>query len=119
MTSSSVLQRAPVVVCSSQPMETPRGLMMRALLGEAVDEARVGIVVYDETGQYLAANRAMCTILGYELEELLELRGETLSGSGRTKLRRKDGTTVEGRYIAAQTTIAHIDYYVSFFEPRR
>jgi PAS domain-containing protein len=100
-------------------METPRGLMMRALLGEAVDEARVGIVVYDENGAYLAANKAMCGILGYDLDELLELVAEPLSGSGRTKLRRKDGTTVEGRYIAARTRIAHIDYSVSFFEPRR
>lgn len=112
--------------------------MMRALLGEAADEARIGIVVYDEHGAYIAANRVICEILGYELEELLALTAEQVSArpaktvataladvvehgtqSGTAKLRRKDGTAVSGRYVAARTTIAHIDYYVSFFEPKR
>jgi len=119
-------------------MATARGLIMRALLGEAADEARVGIVVYDENGSYLAANRAMCTILGYTLDELLELTPDQVSArppklisralaevvkhgtqSGTAKLRRKDGTAVSGRYLATRTTIAHLDYYVSFFEPKR
>jgi len=112
--------------------------MMRALLGEAADEARVGIVVYDENGAYIAANRAICEILGYELDELLALSAEQISArpakvvanaladvvkhgthSGTAKLRRKDGTAVSGRYVAARTRIAHIDYYVSFFEAKR
>ena len=72
------------------------------------------------------------------LEELLELTPQQVSTrpptvvantlrdiakrgthSGTTKLRRKDGTAVSGRYVAARTTIAHIDYYVTFFEPKR
>jgi PAS domain S-box-containing protein len=119
-------------------MDTPRALLMRTLLGEAADEARVGILVYDENGKYLAANRAICVQLGYTLDELLELSPTQLSArsakhierglqdivrygtaSGTAKLRRKDGTTVDGRYIAARTTIAHLDYYVSFFEGKR
>lgn len=119
-------------------MEGAQGLLMRTLLGEAVDEAVVGAVVYDETGRYLAANRAMCRILGYELHELLALtpfevsarKGKLVrrsleavvrhgSSSGIARLRRKDGAIVEGRYIAARTTIAHIDYYISLFEPKR
>jgi PAS domain S-box-containing protein len=118
-------------------METPRGLMMRALLGEAVDQAGVGILVYDENGNYLAANKTICAQLGYTVDELLALRPEQLSTkpakaisraladivrrgarSGTAKLRRKDGSIVSGRYVAARTTIAHIDYYISFFEPK-
>jgi PAS domain S-box-containing protein len=102
-------------------MQTPRGLMMRALLGEAADEARVGIVVYDENGCCLAANKAMCTVLGYELEELLAAAPQLpeVMGSGTAELRRNDGSAVSGEYIAARTTIAHIEYTVAFFEPRR
>jgi PAS domain-containing protein len=85
--------------------------MMRALLGEAADEAQVGIVVHDETGKVIAANKAMCAILGYDLDELLELKPGPL--------RRKDGSDVPGRYVDAQTTIAHLDYTISFFEPER
>ena len=98
---------------------------MRALLGEAADEARVGIAVYDETGKYLAANKATCALLGYDLDELFELPppkitpGRRGTDSGTARLRRKDGSTVGGRYVAARTTIAHLEYTISFFEPRR
>lgn len=111
---------------------------MRTLLGEAVDEATVGVLVYDETGKYLAANPAMCHVLGYELDELLELSPFDVSArrpklvrrtladlvrhgthSGTARLRRKDGAVVEGRYVASRTTIAHLAYYVSVFEPAR
>jgi PAS domain S-box-containing protein len=109
---------------------------MRTLLGEAVDEATVGVVVYDENGKYLAVNKAMLRILGYDLDEFLRLDplqvsarkekavrrdlGEVVrkgSLSGDARLRRKDGTVVGGRFVAARTTIARIDYYVSVFEP--
>jgi PAS domain S-box-containing protein len=111
---------------------------MRTLLGEAVDEATVGVVVYDETGKYLAVNRAMLRILDYDLDEFLQLdplqvsaRKEkavrraleavvkTGSAAGTARVRRKDGTIVAGRYVAARTTIARIDYYLSVFEPTR
>ena len=110
---------------------------MRTPLGEAVDGAVVGVVVYDEDGKYLAVNRAMCVILGYTLEEFLQLTPLQVSArkekeirrgleevvrrgshSGIARLLRKDGTAVEGRFIAARTRVAHIDYYVSIFEPR-
>lgn len=122
----------------TEPQTGPQGLLMRTLLGEATDGAQVGVVVYDETGRYLAANRAICEQLGYTLDELLRLTPAALSArseravaralaqvvangahSGTARLRRKDGGVVEGRYVATRTTVAHLDYYISFFEPRR
>lgn len=112
-------------------------LLMRTLLGEAVDEAHVGIVVYDDNGTYIAANRAMCKTLGYTLDELLKLKPSEVSarpaktvakgladvvargsGAGTAKLRCKDGSIVEGRYVATRTRVARLDYYISIFEPR-
>jgi PAS domain S-box-containing protein len=117
-------------------VETAQSMLMRTLIGEAVDEARVGVVVYDDNGSYIAANRAMCEVLGYTLDELLALRPVDVSArsektvakglaallsdgsaSGTARLRRKDGTVVAGRYVAARTTVARLDYYVSIFEP--
>jgi PAS domain S-box-containing protein len=35
------------------------------------DSAAVGIVLWDLTGRFLLANRALCDTLGYDQEELL------------------------------------------------
>ena len=40
------------------------------------------------------------------------------SGAGTAKLRCKDGSIVEGRYVATRTRVARLDYYISIFEPR-
>jgi PAS domain S-box-containing protein len=116
--------------------DSAQGLLMRTLLGEAADEALVGVVVYDDNGKYIAANRAICKTLGYTLAEFLRLKPSEVSArpekvidqklaevvahglaTGTAKLRRKDGTTIEGRYISARTRVSRLDYYISIFEP--
>jgi PAS domain S-box-containing protein len=100
------------------------------LLGEAVEHAPVGIFVFDDQGRYVAANAFACEQLGYSREELLELRiGElavskrdamrqyerVLSGAateGVTLARRADGTVVELRFRARETTIAGMTFYI-------
>jgi PAS domain S-box-containing protein len=104
------------------------------LLGEAVDGAAVAVLVADENGQYVAANRFACELLGYTRDELVALRVHDVSvdpevaahylrfvnqrlDRGTVRLRRKDGSTFAFRYIAGETTISTLTYYVSFGVP--
>jgi PAS domain S-box-containing protein len=100
------------------------------LLGEAVEHAPVGVFVFDEQGRYVAANAHACEQLGYTRDELLELRIGELAVSkedamreyervvrgqapdGTTQARRKDGSVVELRFRARETTIAGMTFYI-------
>src|SRR3954447_19962485 len=104
------------------------------LLGEAVDGAKVAVLVADETGAYVAANSYACELLGYPREELLTLRVQDVMTDddveahytrfvnerrerGTLSLCRKDGSTFAFRYVAGETKIAALTYYVSFGLP--
>ena len=50
-----------------------RDLVQETLLGEAVDNATVGLVVSDHEGHHLAVNRYFAQLLGYTREEFLAL----------------------------------------------
>ena len=100
------------------------------LLGEAVEHAPVGIYVFDDEGRYVAVNVYACELLGYAREELLELRIGELAVSkhdamreyqrvmggeeadGMTRARRKDGSVVDLRFRARETTIAGMRFYI-------
>jgi PAS domain S-box-containing protein len=102
-------------------------LIQASLLGEAVDHGPASVFVADEEGRYVAVNQAACTLLGYTREELLELCVSDIADpaekwdemrregnvSGVSTLRRKDGTTVDFRYVAGATTVAGMLVYVS------
>jgi PAS domain S-box-containing protein len=109
-------------------------LVQIGLLGEAVDGAPVAVLVADETGRYVAANRFACSLLGYTREELLQLNVTDIAvgtdvaahyqsfvaagiQKGVLTARRKDGTTFEFRYRAGETTMAGMTYYVSVGVP--
>ena len=98
-------------------------LVQFSLLGEAIDGAPVAVLVADDAGRYLAANRSACKLLGYSREELLELSirdvaivgdveahlQESMTGQerrGAYDLRRKDGTTTRLRYRAGRAKLA-------------
>ncbi len=105
-------------------------LIQVSLLGEALENGPAAVFVADENGRYIAVNRAACELLGYTREELLARRvtdvaryaeapdeyGE-LAANGRTSgtsvLTRKDGTTVEFRYVAGETVVAGMPVFVS------
>jgi PAS domain S-box-containing protein len=102
-------------------------LIQASLLGEAVEHGPAAVFVADETGRYVAVNRAACTLIGYSREELLAMRvtdvapanGQwdemvrTGSVSGIANLVRKDGSTVEFRYVAGATVVAGMPVYVA------
>jgi len=105
-------------------------LVQMGLLGEAIDGAPVAVLVTDDSGRYLAANRYACELLGYTREELLRLSMHdvasaadveahhhrlltTRADQGVTDLRRKDGSTMSFRYRAGQSTLAGIPCFVA------
>jgi PAS domain S-box-containing protein len=102
-------------------------LIQASILGEAVDHGPAAVFVADEEGGYVAVNLAACALLGYTREELLELRVNDIAEaagkweemqregkvSGVSTLTRKDGTTIDFRYVAGATTVAGMLVYVS------
>ena len=105
-------------------------LIQASLLGEAVDGGPLAIFVADEQMRYVAVNQYAADMLGYTRAELLELRvpdiareseapaqyDELVLARGRTGvavLTRKDGTTLEFAYDAAETRVAGMPLYVS------
>ena len=105
-------------------------LIQATLLGEAVDTAPVAVFVADDELRYVAVSHFAAEMLGYTREELLALRvtdvarderaadayAEVLEGGtaeGKTTLTRKDGTTFEFRYVAAETRVGGIPLFVS------
>jgi len=105
-------------------------LIQASLLGEAIENGPVAVFVADEHGKYVAVNQAACSLLGYSRDELLGLRVADVAryseatdewtemqraGTrlGTATLTRKDGTTVELRYVAGATTVAGMPVFVS------
>ena len=108
-------------------MSVANPLIQATLLGEAVENGPVAVFVADENRRYVAVNQAACRLVAYSREELLALhvddvatdvgrwedmrRDGTIAGS--VELRRKDGETVEFRYVAGSTVVAGMPVYVS------
>jgi PAS domain S-box-containing protein len=105
-------------------------LVQIGLLGEAIDGAPVAVLVADELGRYVAANRYACELFGYTREELLRLRITDLVSEPDVEAhyarfvatgyeertvtaRRKDGTEFRFGYRAGRTTVAGLPYFVS------
>ncbi|MGH3030714.1 MAG: PAS domain S-box protein [Gaiellaceae bacterium] len=109
-------------------------LIQTTLLGEAAENAPLGIFVADEEMAYVAVNRRGCELVGYEREELLSLKVSDISPSppsqehyaemiargklsGRGPLLRKDGTEVDVEFWAYSTRVAQMTVYVAFIRP--
>jgi PAS domain S-box-containing protein len=106
-------------------------LIQSGLVGEALEDGPVTVAVTDEHGRYVAVNRYLCELLGYDREELLGRRLGELSGldeaevmrgydrtraegetSGRLRVRRKDGTPLVLAYRAKATRVAGMEFVV-------
>jgi PAS domain S-box-containing protein len=110
-------------------MSVSEPLIQASLLGDAVEHGPVAVFVADEERRYVAVNQAACALVGYTREELLALTISDLLASeddsawermrdrgtisGVSRLRRKDGSTVDFRYVAGPTEVAGMPVYVS------
>ena len=106
-------------------------LIQSALVGESLEDGPVTVAVTDEHGRYVAVNRYLCELLGYERDELLGRRLGELSGlppdevargydrtraqgevRGRLRVRRKDGSPLVLSYRAKTTRVAGMEFVV-------
>ena len=111
-------------------MPSSETLIQVSLLGEAIDNGPVGVLVADENMRYIAANQFACDLLGYSRAQLLALRVTDVAAdpespgeyetmmrhgrlSGTTKLTRADGESFSARYVASKTSVAGMELYVS------
>ena len=111
-------------------MSVAAPLVQISLLGEAIDGAPVAVLVADDEGRYLAANRYACELLGYSREELLTMSVRDVAVDaeveahfqdfiavreqrGEYEVRRKDGTTTKFRYRAGRTMLAGMTCYIA------
>ena len=109
-------------------------LVQKSLVGEAIDNGPVAVFVADDDQRYLAVNAYACELLGYDRDELLELRitdvavnetavadytGLQRAGvhTGQTVLRCKDGTELTMNFRASQTRVGGMDLYVGVCWP--
>jgi PAS domain S-box-containing protein len=105
-------------------------LIQTSLLGEAIENGPVAVLVADEHGRYVAVNQAACRLLGYSREELLRMRltdvarydqapvewaEMELNGThtGISTVTCKDGSTVPFAYVAGATVVAGMPVFIS------
>jgi PAS domain S-box-containing protein len=115
-------------------MPSPETLIQVGLLGEAIDQGPVGVLVADENMRYIAANQFACVLLGYTRAELLKLRVTDVAPapdspeqydemirtgylSGTTELKHADGKFIPANYVAGKTVVAGMELYVSVLLP--
>jgi PAS domain S-box-containing protein len=105
-------------------------LVQASLVGEAIDNGPMSVVVIDDDMNYVAVNRYAAEVLGYTREELLTKKVTDVAPGpdtcrifaefdadpqreGVVDLVRKDGTRLTVGYSACKTTIAGMPLYVS------
>jgi PAS domain-containing protein len=95
-------------------------LVQSTLLGELLENARIGALAVDE-GRCVAANAYLCELLGYAREELIGARVGDLPistaapGSGDLTVARADGTGLALSYRVVETTLAGMDVLIGLF----
>ena len=114
---------------SAESPDAAREIALPVLLGDAAEDAEIGIAVYADDGKYVAVNKHACELLGYERSEVLARDvadfsvGEVDRGALETPIRRegvrlvrrKDGSTVPVAFVAVPTRIARLSFYFSAF----
>jgi PAS domain S-box-containing protein len=106
------------------------------LLTEAIENAPFAFSLFDEDGNYVAVNAKVCELTGYTREELIVLGPlsiattdaesvratfeEALAGrhqEGTTRIRRKDGQTIEIGYRMGPTSIGGLPFLMRVYWP--
>jgi PAS domain S-box-containing protein len=115
--------------------ETTR-LIHQSLLGDAWENARQAVVVFDDARNFVAFNAAYCELMGYSREELLELgsgghlaaddesRDEfdrvlhhDVDAVGSSRVQRKDGSIITVRYRLVETNVSALPYTIALVWP--
>jgi len=104
--------------------ETAR-LIHQSLLGDAWENARQAVVVFDDARNFVAFNAAYCELTGYTREEILELGTEERliadddsPTEGSARLRRKDGTVLSVGYRLIETNVSALPYTIALVWPQ-
>ena len=114
---------------ATEPPDAAREIALPVLLGDAAEDAEIGIAVYADDGKYVAVNKHACELLGYERSEMLTsdvadfsvggINRDALNQPGRREgvrlVRRKDGSTVSVAFVAVPTQIAGLSFYFTTF----
>jgi PAS domain S-box-containing protein len=104
-------------------------LVQASLLGEAIDRGPVAVFVADDEMRFIAVNQYAADMLGYTREELLGLTAPDLvvepdvlahyaaapgagPKGGHELLRCKDGGRLEIDFLASETRVAGMTFYV-------
>ena len=118
------------MLISDLAMNVDEPLVQASLVGEAIDEGPVLVLVADEMMRYVAVNQYAADVLGYTRAELLKLRVTDVApepetadrfadfvahrkGEGTSVIVRKDGTPLKIAYRARETRVAGMTLYVS------
>ncbi len=111
-------------------MNVAEPLVQASLIGEAIDQGPVLVLVADDDMKYVAVNQFAADTLGYSREELLSLSvTDVVPGpdterifadfvaqrqlDGVTELTAKDGSVMRIGYRARETRVAGMQLYVS------
>jgi PAS domain-containing protein len=95
-------------------------LVQSTLLGELLENARIGALAVDE-GRCVAANAYLCELLGYEREDLIGTQvgelpiGAASPGSGELTVAREDGGELRLSYRVVETTLAGMEVLIGLF----
>jgi PAS domain S-box-containing protein len=111
--------------------ETAR-LIHQSLLGDAWENARQAVVVFDDARNFVAFNSAYCELTGYDREEILELRvgGRLVADAasreafeqalaigggavGRARMTRKDGSVIDVGYRLVETNVSALPFTIA------
>jgi PAS domain S-box-containing protein len=106
--------------------------LQETLLGQALEYGPVGVIVLDERGSFLAANRRAGELCGYSRAELLELGASGVcaepgleerlaamaSGAltrGSERIRCKNGSVRDFAFRTGATTVSGLPFFVVMF----
>jgi PAS domain S-box-containing protein len=115
--------------------EDAQRILQRALLGEALDCAGgTAVFVWNEDRNYVAVNEEACRLVGLGRDELIGMPVGDLSPDhadgdiarardnpfvrGSSSFTRRTGEAIELDWLTMHTTVAGLDYMISFVWPR-
>ncbi len=113
-------------------MGVPNEVVQLTLLGDGVEHADVGVLIWNADRRYVAANPRACELIGTTREQLLsgtvgstnrspEAQAaidailEHVPASGGLAVTRPDGTTIDLEWVVFPTSIVGLDHVIGVF----